>query len=46
VQGSGADTCAGLAPTWRSGGEPLLVIGHDMSYRAEPDEKPCSPCIY
>jgi hypothetical protein len=27
------------------GGDPLLVA-HDISYRAEPDVKSCSPCIY
>jgi hypothetical protein len=44
-RGSGADTCAGLASTSRSGGDPLLVA-HDISYRADPDEKSGSPCIY
>ena len=34
-----------LPSTSRSGGDPLLVA-HDISYRAEPDEKSCSPCIY
>jgi hypothetical protein len=29
----------------RSGGNPLLVA-HDISYRAEPDEKSCRSCIY
>jgi hypothetical protein len=29
----------------RSSGGPLLVA-HDISYRAEPDVKSCSPCIY
>jgi hypothetical protein len=29
----------------RSDGDPQLVA-HDISYRAEPDEKSCSPCIY
>jgi hypothetical protein len=28
-----------------SGEDPLLVA-HDISHRAEPDVKPCSPCIY
>jgi hypothetical protein len=28
-----------------SGGDPLLVA-HDISYRAEPDVRSCSPCIY
>jgi hypothetical protein len=37
--------CAGLASASLSGGDPLLVA-HDISYRANPDEKPCSPCIY
>jgi hypothetical protein len=45
VQGSDADTCASLASASRSGGDPLLVA-HDISYRADPDKKPCSPCIY
>jgi hypothetical protein len=45
VQGSDADTCAGLASASRSGRDPLLVA-HDTSYRADPDEKSCSPCIY
>jgi hypothetical protein len=45
VQGSGADMCAGLASASLSGGDPLLVA-HDISYRADPDEKPCSPYIY
>jgi hypothetical protein len=45
VQGSGADTCAGLASASRSDGDPLLVA-HDISYRADPDEKPHNPCIY
>jgi hypothetical protein len=31
--------------TSRSGGDPLLVA-HDISHQAEPDVKPCSPCIY
>jgi hypothetical protein len=31
--------------TFRSGRDPLLVA-HDISHRAEPDVKPCSPCIY
>jgi hypothetical protein len=31
--------------TSRSGGDPLLVA-HDISHWAEPDVKPCSPCIY
>jgi hypothetical protein len=31
--------------TSRSGEDPLLVA-HDISHRAEPDVKPCSPCIY
>jgi hypothetical protein len=34
-----------LPSTSRSGGDPLLVA-HKKSYRAEPDEKSCSPCIY
>jgi hypothetical protein len=34
-----------LPSTSRSGGDPLLVA-HDISYRVEPDVKPCSPCIY
>jgi hypothetical protein len=34
-----------LPSTSRSGGDPLLVA-HDISHRAEPDEKSCSPCIY
>jgi hypothetical protein len=34
-----------LHSTSRSGGDPLLVA-HDISYRAEPDVKSCSPCIY
>jgi hypothetical protein len=34
-----------LLSTSRTGGDPLLVA-HDISYRAEPDEKSCSPCIY
>jgi hypothetical protein len=41
VQGSDADTCAGLASASRSSGDPLLVA-HDISYRADPDEKPRS----
>jgi hypothetical protein len=45
VQGSGADTCAGLASASRSGGDPLLVA-HDISYRADPNEESCNPCIY
>jgi hypothetical protein len=28
-----------------SGGDPSLVA-HDISYRAEPDVRSCSPCIY
>jgi hypothetical protein len=31
--------------TSRSDGDSLLVA-HDTSHRAEPDVKPCSPCIY
>jgi hypothetical protein len=31
--------------TSRSGGNPLLVT-HDISHRAEPDVKSCSPYIY
>jgi hypothetical protein len=31
--------------TSRSGRDPLLVA-HDISHRAEPDVKPCSPYIY
>jgi hypothetical protein len=39
-------TCVWALPfTSRSGGDPLLVA-HDISYRAEPDVKSCSPCIY
>jgi hypothetical protein len=34
-----------LASASHSGGDPLLVA-HDTSYQANPDEKPCSPCIY
>jgi hypothetical protein len=34
-----------LPSTSRSGGDPLLVA-HNISYRGEPDEKSCSPCIY
>jgi hypothetical protein len=34
-----------LLSTSHSGGGPLLVA-HDISYRAEPDVKLCSPCIY
>jgi hypothetical protein len=34
-----------LPSTSRSSGDPLLVA-HDISYRAEPDVKLCSPCIY
>jgi hypothetical protein len=34
-----------LPSTSRSGGDPLLVA-HDISHRAEPNVKPCSPCIY
>jgi hypothetical protein len=34
-----------LPSTSCSGGDPLLVA-HDISYRAEPDVKSCSPCIY
>jgi hypothetical protein len=45
VEGSGADTCAGLASASRSGGD-LLLGAHDISYRADTDEKSCSPCIY
>jgi hypothetical protein len=45
VQGSDADTCAGLTSASRSGGDPLL-LAHDISYRADPDKKPGSPCIY
>jgi hypothetical protein len=45
VQGSGADTCVGLASASRSAGD-LLLVAHDISYRADPDEKPGSPCIY
>jgi hypothetical protein len=33
-----------LPSTSRSGGVPLLMA-HDISYRAEPDVKSCSPCI-
>jgi hypothetical protein len=31
--------------TSRSCGDPLFVA-HDISHRAEPNVKPCSPCIY
>jgi hypothetical protein len=34
-----------LPSTSRSGEDPMLVA-HDISYRAEPDVKSCSPCIY
>jgi hypothetical protein len=34
-----------LPSTSRSGGDSLLVA-HNISYRAKPDEKSCSPCIY
>jgi hypothetical protein len=34
-----------LLSTSRIGGDPLLVV-HDISYLAEPDEKSCNPCIY
>jgi hypothetical protein len=45
--------CKGLALTRvralpsasHSGGNPLLVA-HHISYRAEPNEKSCRPCIY
>jgi hypothetical protein len=39
-------TCVQALPfTSRSGGDPLLVA-HDISHRAEPDVKSCSPYIY
>jgi hypothetical protein len=39
-------TCVqALLFTSRSGGDPLLMA-HDISHRAEPDVKSCSPCIY
>jgi hypothetical protein len=44
VQGFGADTCAGLAFASRLGGNPLLMA-HDISYRADPDEEPRSPAF-
>jgi hypothetical protein len=34
-----------LPSTSRLGGDSLLVA-HDISYRAKPDEKSCNPCIY
>jgi hypothetical protein len=34
-----------LLSTSRTGEDPLLVA-HDTSYRAKPDEKSCGPCIY
>jgi hypothetical protein len=34
-----------LLSTSRTGEDPLLVA-HDISYGAKPDEKSCSPCIY
>jgi hypothetical protein len=34
-----------LPSTSRSGRDSLLVA-HDISYRAKPNEKSCSPCIY
>jgi hypothetical protein len=34
-----------LPSTSRSSRDPLLVA-HDISYQAEPDEKSCSPYIY
>jgi hypothetical protein len=34
-----------LLSTSRTSGDPLLVA-HDISYRAEPNEKSCSLCIY
>jgi hypothetical protein len=27
-------------------GEGPLLVAHDVSHRAKPDVKPCSPCIY
>jgi hypothetical protein len=45
VQGSGADTCTCLASASRSGGNPMLMA-HDISYQADPNEEPRSPCIY
>jgi hypothetical protein len=44
VKGSGADTCVGLASASRSGGD-LLLVAHDISYQADPDEKSCSPAF-
>jgi hypothetical protein len=39
-------TCVWALPfTSSSRGDPLLVA-HDISYRAEPDAKSSSPCIY
>jgi hypothetical protein len=34
-----------LLSTSRTGEDPLLMA-HDISYRAKPDKKSCSPCIY
>jgi hypothetical protein len=34
-----------LLSTFRTGEGPLLVA-HDISYRAKPEEKSCCPCIY
>jgi hypothetical protein len=44
VQGSGADTCAGLASASRLRGD-LLLVAHDISYRADPDKSRAAPAF-
>jgi hypothetical protein len=44
-RGPGLTRVQDLPFTSRSGGDPLLMT-HDISHRAEPNVKPCSPSIY
>jgi hypothetical protein len=44
-RGPGLTRVQALPFTTRSGGDPLLMA-HDISHRAEPDVKSCSPSIY
>jgi hypothetical protein len=45
MQGSDADTCAGLALRSPRRRRPA-ALAHGISYRAKPDQKSCDLCIY
>jgi hypothetical protein len=39
-------TCVQALLSAPRAGEGPLLVAHDISHRAEPEVKPCSPCIY